>query len=263
MKGENYMNEIQIFNNSDFGEVRVTTVNNEPWFVGKDIAEKLGYSNTRDALARHVDLEDKSGVGIHDGSQMREVVVINESGLYSLILSSKLPTAKKFKHWVTAEVIPSIRKHGAYMTEDTIQKALTSPDFLIQLATQLKDEQEKRKALEVKIEQDKPKTIFADAITVSKTSILVGELAKLLRQNGIEIGQQRLFTWLRDNKYLISRKGCDYNMPTQRSMEQELFEIKESTYFNSDGSVQIRKTPKVTGKGQMYFINKFLGKNAI
>lgn len=263
MKGENYMNEIQIFNNSDFGEVRVTTINNEPWFVGKDVAEILGYSNTQKAIRDHVDGEDKLTERIVLSGQNREVVVINESGLYSLILSSKLPAAKKFKHWITAEVIPLIRKHGAYMTEDTIQKALTSPDFLIQLATQLKDEQEKRRALEVKIEQDKPKTIFADAITVSKTSILVGELAKLLRQNGIEIGQQRLFTWLRDNKYLISRKGCDYNMPTQRSMEQELFEIKESTYFNSDGSVQIRKTPKVTGKGQMYFINKFLGKDTI
>lgn len=263
MKGENHMNEIQIFNNSDFGEVRVTTINNEPWFVGKDVTDILGYTNSSKALADHVDDEDKLNNESLSSLGQRGGWFINESGLYSLILSSKMPAAKKFKHWVTAEVIPSVRKYGAYMTEDTIQKALTSPDFLIQLATQLKDEQEKRKALEVKIEQDKPKTIFADAITASKTSILVGELAKLLRQNGIEIGQQRLFTWLRDNKYLISRKGCDYNMPTQRSMEQELFEIKESTYFNSDGSVQIRKTPKVTGKGQMYFINKFLGKDAI
>lgn len=144
------------------------------------------------------------------------------------------------------------------MTENTLEKALTSPDFLIQLATQLKEEQAQRKALEVQIEADKPKTIFADAVSVSKTSILVGELAKLLKQNGIEIGQNRLFAWLREKGYLISRKGTDYNMPTQKSMELKLFEIKENSITHSDGHTSITKTPKVTGKGQIYFINIFL-----
>lgn len=253
------MNEIQIFKNDSFGEVRTITIDNKPCFVGKDVAEILGYADPQKAMKMHIDDEDKLTRQIVVSGQNRNVTIINESGLYSLILSSKLPTAKKFKHWVTAEVIPSIRKHGAYMTEDTIQKALTSPDFLIQLATQLKDEQQKRRALEVKIEQDKPKTIFADAVSVSKTSILVGELAKLLKQNGINIGQNRLFAWLREKKYLISRNGTDYNMPTQKAMECGLFEIKETSITHSDGHTSISKTPKVTGKGQVYFINKFLG----
>jgi anti-repressor protein len=252
------MNEIQIFKSDSFGAVRTVEVNGTPYFVGKDVAEILGYSNTRDALARHVDSEDKADVVIHDGSQNRTMAVINESGLYSLILCSKLPKAKQFKHWVTSEILPTIRKHGAYMTENTLEKALTSPDFLIQLATQLKEEQAQRKALEVQIEADKPKTIFADAVSVSKTSILVGELAKLLKQNGIEIGQNRLFAWLREKGYLISRKGTDYNMPTQKSMELKLFEIKENSITHSDGHTSITKTPKVTGKGQIYFINIFL-----
>lgn len=187
------MNEIQIFKNDSFGEVRTITIDNKPYFVGKDVAEILGYADPQKAMKMHIDDEDKLTRQIVVSGQNRNVTIINESGLYSLILSSKLLAAKKFKHWITSEVIPSIRKHGAYMTEDTIQKALTSPDFLIQLATQLKDEQQKRRALEVKIEQDKPKTVFADAVSVSKTSILVGELAKLLKQNGINIGQNRLF----------------------------------------------------------------------
>jgi anti-repressor protein len=207
----------------------------------------------------HVDDEDKI---LNDKSSpsfgQRGATLINESGLYSLILSSKLPKAKEFKHWVTSEILPIIRKHGAYMTENTLEKALTSPDFLIQLATQLKEEQAQRKALEVQIEADKPKTIFADAVSVSKTSILVGELAKLLKQNGIEIGQNRLFAWLREKGYLISRKGTDYNMPTQKSMELKLFEIKENSITHSDCHTSITKTPKVTGKGQIYFINIFL-----
>jgi Prophage antirepressor len=257
MKGVR-MNDIQIFKNDSFGAVRTVEVNGAPYFVGKDVAEILGYSNTRDALSRHIDSEDKADVGIHDGSQTRNVTVINESGLYSLILSSKLPKAKEFKHWVTSEILPTIRKHGAYMTDKTLEQALTSPDFLIKLATQLKDEQAQRKALEAKIEADKPKTIFADAVSVSKTSILVGELAKLLKQNGIDIGQNRLFAWLREKGYLISRKGTDYNMPTQRSMEMQLFEIKETSITHGDGHTSITKTPKVTGRGQIYFINLFM-----
>lgn len=258
------MNEIQIFKSDSFGAVRTVEVNGTPYFVGKDVAEILGYSNASKAVSVHVDDEDRKLIMLdtadsRNGNVVKtQTAIINESGLYSLILSSKLPKAKEFKHWVTSEILPAIRKHGAYMTENTLEKALTSPDFLIQLATQLKEEQAQRKALEVQIEADKPKTIFADAVSVSKTSILVGELAKLLKQNGIEIGQNRLFAWLREKGYLISRKGTDYNMPTQKSMELKLFEIKENSITHSDGHTSITKTPKVTGKGQIYFINIFL-----
>lgn len=252
------MNNLQVFKNDQFGEIRTVEISGEPWFVGKDIAERLGYTNTRDAMSKHVEIEDKADVAIYDGSQNRNMTVINESGLYSLVLSSKLPTAKQFKRWVTAEVIPSIRKHGAYMTPETIEKVLLNPDTIINLASQLKSEREKRIALEDKVEEDKPKVIFADAVSTAKNSILIGELAKLLKQNGVDMGQNRLFKWLREHGYLIKRKGVDYNMPTQRSMELGLFEIKETAITHADGHISISKTPKVTGKGQQYFVNLFL-----
>jgi len=252
------MNEIQIFKNDSFGAVRTVEVNGTPYFVGVDVAAILGYSNSRKALADHVDNEDKDCVTIRDAmNRDRETTVINESGLYSLILSSKLPKAKEFKHWVTSEILPTIRKHGAYMTENTLEKALTSPDFLIQLATQLKEEQAQRKALEQRVEADRPKVLFAEAVETSQTSILVGDLAKLIKQNGVDIGQKRLFAWLRENGYLI-KSGNSTNMPTQRSMDMKLFEVKERSISNPDGSVRVTKTTKVTGKGQTYFINIFL-----
>ena len=258
------MNELQIFENTEFGSVRTLMVNDNPYFVGKDVADILGYGNTRDALAAHVDEEDKVILQKSEITTFeipnRGMTVINESGLYSLILSSKMPNAKKFKHWVTAEVLPSIRKHGAYMTPQKIEEVLLNPDTIIKLATDLKAEQEKRAALEAKVEQDKPLVAFANSVSVASTSILVGELAKLLKQNGVDMGQNRLFTWMRENGFLISRKGSDYNMPTQRSMEMELFEIKETTISHGDGHTSINKTPKVTGKGQIYFINLFLEK---
>ena len=249
---------IEVFTSPEFGQVRTLTIDGEPYFVAKDVAEILGYSNSRKAIADHVDEEDKNTVTIRDGKGNPNQTVINESGLYSLILSSKLPNAKKFKHWVTAEVLPSIRKHGAYMTDSTLEQALTSPDFLIKLATELKTEKEKRQALEVQAEENKPKVLFADAVSVSNTSILVGDLAKIIKQNGVNIGANRLFAWLRDNGYLIKRKGSDYNMPTQYSMDLKLFEVKETVITHSDGHTSISKTPKVTGKGQQYFVNKFL-----
>jgi anti-repressor protein len=257
------LSDIQIFKNSEFGKVRVLTKNNEPWFVGKDVAEILGYERATKAVQDHVDDEDRDEVPIQDSiGRMQRTPIINESGLYSLVLSSKLPNAKKFKKWVTSEVLPSIRKHGAYMTEDTIEKALTSPDFLIQLATRLKEEQEKRIAAEKEIEAQRPRVIFADAVSTSHTSILVGDLAKLIKQNGVDIGANRLFEWLRKEGYLIKRKGTDYNMPTQYSMDLGLFEVKETSITHSDGHISISKTPKVTGKGQIYFINKFLHEQA-
>lgn len=258
------MNELQIFNNPEFGEVRVIDIDGEPWMVGKDVAAALGYSNPRDALAKHVDEEDKSSVAFRDGTSGNpNLTVINESGLYSLVLSSKTPKARKFRRWVTAEVLPAIRKHGAYMTADTIERVLSDPDTIIQLATSLKEERQRRAVLEAQVEADKPKVLFADSVAASKSSILIGELAKLLKQNGIPTGQNRLFTWLRCNGYLIRRQGTDYNMPTQRSMELGLFEIKETVINHSDGHTSVNRTPKVTGKGQLYFVDLFLKQEGI
>lgn len=252
------MEELQIFNNPDFGNIKATIINNEPFFVGKDVAEVLGYSNSRKALSDHVDQEDK-GVTICDtlgGKQ--EMTVINESGVYALVFSSKLPNAKQFKRWVTSEVLPTIRKHGAYATPATIESIIADPDNGIKLLTALKEEQEKRKALQTQIAEQKPKVIFAEAVSASKTSILIGDLAKILKQNGIDIGQKRLFAWLRDNGYLI-KGGSSKNMPTQRAMEMGLFVVKEGSYVNGEGVNVTTKTTKVTGKGQIYFINKFKG----
>lgn len=256
------MTDLQIFNSPEFGEIRTIEKNGEPWFVGKDVAAALGYEKPTDAVRKHVDVEDRGISKMETPSGAQETTIINESGLYSLVLSSKLPTAKKFKRWITSEVIPSIRKHGAYMTPDKLEEVLLKPDTLIQLAQNLKAEQEKRKALEVKMEEQKPKVLFAESVEAAKTSILIGELAKLLKQNGINIGQNRLFEWLRNNGYLIRRQGSDYNMPTQRAMEMGLFEIKETTITHSDGHIHVSKTPKVTGKGQVYFVNLFVSGRA-
>ena len=255
------MEKLQAFSFEE-EEVRTLTINDEPYFVGKDITEILGYSNSRKALIDHVDEEDKGVTKCDTLGGRQDLTVINESGLYSLVLSSKLPTAKQFKRWITSDVIPTIRKHGAYMTPETIEKVLLNPDTIINLASQLKSEREKRIALEGKVEEDKPKVIFADAVSTAKNSILIGELAKLLKQNGVEMGQNRLFKWLREHGYLIKREGLDYNMPTQRSMELGLFEIKETAITHADGHISISKTPKVTGKGQQYFVNLFLNDQA-
>lgn len=253
------MNDLQIFSNEEFGSIRTVTIDNELWFVGKDVAAILGYAKPENAVASHIDTEDKTSTLIQgNGTNYKsKAIIINESGLYSLILSSKMPNAKRFKHWVTSEILPSIRKHGAYMTEQTLEQALTSPDFLIQLATKLKDEQEKNKALTEANNRMRPKEIFADAVMTSEHSILIGELAKLIAQNGYAIGQKRLFAWMREHGYLL-KQGGSYNLPAQRYVEAGLFEIKESSISNPDGSVRLTRTTKVTGKGQVYFINKFL-----
>lgn len=250
------MNEIQNFNFNG-SQVRALTIDNEPYFVGKDIATILGYKNTRDALNKHVDVEDKNTVAIRDGIKKGNPnqTVINESGLYSLILSSKLPTAKQFKHWVTSKVLPAIRKHGAYMTDKKAEAIVTDKNALADLLQQASDQ---LKAKDIQIEEMKPKALFADAVSASKQTVLIGELAKIMKGNGIEIGQNRLFAWMRKHGYLISRKGTDYNMPTQKAMNLGLFKIKETTITHSDGHISVNKTPKVTGKGQQYFVNKFL-----
>ena len=251
------MNEIKIFNNPEFGKVRTMEINGEPYFVGKDVAIILGYAKPENAIANHVDTEDKTLTPIQGGCSTgsQNTTIINESGLYSLILSSKLPKAKEFKRWVTSEVLPSIRKHGAY----AVDELLNDPEFAIKTFTALKEEREKSKRLSEQIEADKPKVIFADSVSAAKSSILIGDLAKLLKQNGVNIGQNRLFEWLRQNGYLI-KDGTSKNMPTQRAADMKLFEVKVRTVNNPDGSIRETKTTVVTGKGQVYFVNKFLGR---
>lgn len=245
-------NEIQQFDFKGAALRTLTDENGEPWFVAKDVCDVLGYTNASKAISDHVDSEDKLNNESLSSLGQRGGWLVNESGLYSLVLSSKLPTAKEFKRWVTHEVLPSIRKHGAYMTQQTLDKALTSPDFLIQLATKLKEEQEKVKELE-------PKARFADAVAASDGTCLIGELAKMLRQNGLDIGQNRLFEILRQDGYL-GKTGSNRNVPTQKAMDLGLFRIKETAITHSDGHVTISRTAKVTAKGQTYFIDRYLPK---
>ena len=248
------MNELKLFENQEFGKIRVVVIDGEPWFVGKDVAEALGYANPRKALDDHVDPEDKiqgDGVTIRDSiGREQHPTIINRSGVYSLILSSKLPTAKKFKRWVTSEVLPSIERHGLYATE----QLLNDPDLAIQAFTALKEEREKRLALEAEAKANAPLVLFAKGVEGSSNSILVRDMAKILNQNGIQIGGNRLFEWMRQNGYLVKQKGRDRNMPTQRAMEMGLFEIKETVVSRTNGT-QTHRTPLITGKGQTYFYN--------
>ena len=252
------MNEPQLF---QFEGVNVRTLKYEEqiWFAAMDVTKSIGLTNTTVALAS---LDEDEVTKFNLGSRQGNTNFISEPGLYKLIGASRKPAAKRFNRWVTHEVLPSIRKHGAYMTPETIEKAIYDPDFIINLATQLKNEQAKTAALKADNETMKPKALFADAVATSHTSILIGDLAKLIRQNGVDIGQNRLFAWLREHGYLIG-SGDRRNMPTQRAMDLGLFDIKERTFQNPDGSVRITKTTKVTGKGQQYFINKFLQKEAV
>ena len=248
------MNELKIFSSEEFGDVRTVTIDNEPWFVGKDVAAALGYSDTFGALKKHVSDEDKQNCQNDSFETPRGMTVINESGLYALIFGSKLESAKRFKHWVTSEVLPKIRKTGGYQMQAPQGKEL--------LALAVLEAQKTIEQQTAQIEQMKPHAVLGRAITTANTSILVGDLAKILRQNGIDIGAQRLFAWLWDKGYLVKRKGADWNMPTQKSMDMKLFEIKESVHIDGNGCNRISRTPKVTGRGQEYFANKFLGNNA-
>lgn len=253
------MNALKIFENSEFGMIRTIEENGNALFGGTDTAKALGYSNPRDAVARHCRYVVKRDVPHPQApNKTIEMLFIPESDVYRLAAKSELPGAERFEKWIFDEVLPSIRKHGAYMTPETLEAAILNPDTMIKICTALKEEQDKRKALESKVQQDAPKVLFADAVATSHTSILIGELAKILKQNGLDIGQNRLFAALRNGGFLISRKGSDYNMPTQRSMNAGLMEIKETTIANPDGSVRITRTPKVTGKGQIYFTRRFL-----
>lgn len=251
------MNELQIFS-YEGKEVRTIQRDGEPWWVLKDVCDVLEIGNSRDVTAR-LD-EDEKGVDIIDtlgGKQ--ELTVISESGLYNVILLSRKPEAKKFKRWVTHEVLPQIRRHGAYITTSKLEEIMNDPDAWIKLLTALKEERREKERLKLQAAENRPKVVFADAVSVSDGTILIGELAKILKGNGVEIGQNRLFERLRQDGFLIKRKGTDYNAPTQKAMELGLFRVKETAITHSDGHVTISKTTKVTGKGQQYFVNYFLG----
>lgn len=251
------MNELQIFDNQDFGKVRTLEEGENILFCASDVAKALGYKNPTEAIQDHCKRVVERCTS--DSLGRRQTMKFIPGGdIYRLAASSKLPGAEKFESWIFDEVVPTIHKHGAYMTPETLEKVLLSPDTLMQLAQNLKDEQEKRRALEHKVEKDKPKVLFADAVSVSDSAILIGNLAKILRQNGVEMGQTRLFQWLRENGYLIKQRGSSYNMPTQKAMELGLFKIKETCVTHSDGHTTLNRTPKVTGKGQVYLLNKIL-----
>lgn len=246
-------NELKVFENKDFGKVRTVMVDNEIWFSATDCAKALGHMNPQRAVRKYVFAEDKGVTDLVTAGGKQKLNIINESGLYALIFSSKLESAEKFKHWVTSEVLPSIRKAGGYIAG---QENLTDSELMAKALLVAQKQIEERNK---RIEEMKPKEVFADAVADSKSTILVGDLAKILKQNGIDMGSKRLFAWMRDSGYLIKRKGSDYNMPTQRSMELGLFVIKESVYTDYYGSKVVAKTAKITGYGQQYFINQFLG----
>ena len=259
------MQELQIFKNNEFGEVRTKVINNEPYFSLNDVCRILEINNPSQAKTRL----NKDGVisneVIDSMGRTQQANFINESNLYKLIFQSRKSEAERFADWVTSEVLPSIRKHGAYMSSEVIEKTLSDPDYLIRLATNLKEEKAKRALAEAQIERDKPKVLFADTVSASNQSCLVGELAKLISQEAIrrgeidkKIGQNNLFAWMRSSGYLC-KSGERKNQPLQQYVEQGLFELKKGTYVDGNGVNVLTTTTKVTGKGIIYFINKFLG----
>lgn len=256
------MQELQIFKNNEFGEIRTVTKNNEPWFVAIDVCNALDLKNPTVSVGR---LDEDEVTKFNLGGLSGESNIVSEYGLYNLILASRKKEAKKFKRWITHDVIPTIRKHGAYMSSEVIEKTLSDPDYLIRLATNLKEEKAKRALAEAQIEKDKPKVLFADTVSASNQSCLIGELAKLISQEAIrrgeiskKIGQNNLFAWMRSNGYLC-KSGERKNQPLQHYVEQGLFELKKGSYVDSNGSNITTTTTKVTGKGQIYFVDKFLG----
>lgn len=250
------MNDMKIFENSEFGAVRVVDVNGEPWFVARDVASALGYVDTTQAIRMHCE-KAKDFRGVEMTATATPMKIIPEEDVYALIFGSHLESAKQFRRWICDEVLPAIRKHGGYLTPARLEEALLNPDTLIRLATNLKAEREKRQALEAQAAADRPKVVFAESIEVAKTSILVGEMAKLIKQaTGYEMGQNRFFDWLRAHGYL-HKSGSARNMPTQRCIDAGWMEIKEGTRIGSGGECHITRTPKVTGRGQIYFVNLF------
>lgn len=247
------MNQLQIFTNSDFGEIRTVTIDNEPWFVAKDVADALGYDQTSN-MNKRLDDEDVMSSKL-DGMNMKSIL-INESGLYAAVIGSQLPSAKKFKRWITSEVLPSIRKHGAYMTDSVLEQAVSDPDFMIGLLTNLKEEKEKRQLAEEQNEKNKPKVLMAETMLASKDSKDVGILSTKLQEMGVKnMGRNNLYKYFRDNGYVI-KTGERRNLPTQRSIDLGIMEIDTKPYFRNDEIFYESKT-KITPKGFEYFINKF------
>lgn len=244
------MNDLKIFESAEFGTVRTILKNEKVLFCGRDVATALGYADTKKALSQHCKEDGVAFYPLIDKlGRTQQAKFIDEGNLYRLIVHSKLPSAEKFERWVFDEVLPSIRKTGSYNAPPKGKELLALAVLEAQKVIEQQNEE---------IDRMRPKEIFADAVAASGDAILIGELAKIIKQNGREIGQNRLFAWMRKNGYLICRNGQDYNMPTQRSMEMKLFRIKERTINNPDGSVKITKTVLVTGKGQQYFVNKFM-----
>lgn len=250
--------ELQVFKNGQFGEVRTMEVSGEVYFNNSDVCKILEIGNPSQALKRLKQDGVISNEVTDSLGRKQEMKFVSESNFYKLVFQSKKKEAEDFADWVTSEVLPSIRKHGLYATD----QLLNDPDLAIAAFQALKEERAKKQALEAQVEADKPKVLFANAVSASQTSILIGDFAKLLRQNGLEIGQNRLFIWLRENGFLINRKGDSWNMPTQRSMDRGLFEIKERTHHEPNGTIRISKTTKITGKGQVYFMEKLLAEVA-
>ena len=253
--------ELKILNYGN-NKVRTTLRNGEIWWVLKDVCGILGINNTGNVAAR-LDNDEKAAIRLADtrsdtNNQVRNFVAVNEPGLYKVILRSDKPEAKKFMHWVSHEVLPTIRKHGAYITSDKMEELMNDPDTWVRLIRTLQQERHEKAMLQNQIEHDRPKIVFADAVSVSESDVLIGELAKILKGNGIDIGQNRLFERLRNDGFLVRRNGSDYNMPTQKAMDRQLFKIKETAVTHSDGHVTVSKTVKITGKGQLYFVNMFL-----
>jgi len=256
-------NKLQVFNYND-NQVRVMEVDGKLWFVAKDVCDVLGLADVTSAL-RTLDDDEKLIRKISGAGQSRDMATISESGLYALVLRSNKPEAKNFARWVRKDVLTSISKHGVYMTPAKAEEFIANPDLIIRLAEEVKAERARaaelemqKTALAAKIEQDKSKVIFAEAVDASKDSILIGNFAKLLCQNGINVGQNRLFSWFREHGYLISCRGERWNFPKQEYVDKGYFEIKKSVVNNPDGSTRVNHTPKITGKGQIYFLNKFL-----
>ncbi len=245
-------NNIQVFN-YEANEIRTVQHDNDVWFVAKDVCDVLGLTNPTVAI-NSLDDDERSKFFL---GRQGETNIINESGLYTLILRSNKPNAKAFRKWVTGTVLPSIRQTGFYATTDTAQRILEDPDTFINVLKAYKEQKARNAELEAKVQEDKPKVLFAEAVNASNDSMLVGNFAKILRQNGIDIGQNRLFAWLRENGYLMCG-GERYNMPSQKSMEQGLFTVKKTVINNPDGSTKITHTTKITGKGQIYFLNLFI-----
>lgn len=243
------MNDIQMFTNDEFGTIRVADNNGEPWFVAKDVCDALGINKYRDAVSR-LDADERESVVVDTLGGKQEVSAVSEPGFYKLVMKSRKPEAKAFQRWVTHEVLPSIRKQGGYMTA----RADETPEQIMARALMLAKDTMDRQQREIAVLR--PKALFADAVAASDGTCLIGELAKMMRQNGVHVGQNRLFEWLRRDGFL-GKTGSNYNVPTQMAMERGLFRIKETAVTHSDGHVTVNRTPKATGRGQRYFIDRY------